>query len=179
MLGRLGTTLLIALVIPLAGGCRRDAAEATAEAVAPPPLADEVQRVAVRPSRPAESQALSPSTADPSARGVGWQPDLSAALAAARAEARPVMAVFYHRGFGGSLELRRDGFSDPEVGRLARFFVCVQVEYETSVEQATDLGVVAIPCVVFLRPDGEPYLTIEGYGSAERVARAMRRAIGG
>lgn len=176
--------LLIAVLAIAPTGCRRDGGEETTESsdASSAPAAEqseEVGRLVVRPARPAESQAVRPRTSREGASGPmpQWQPDLAAALERAGEERRPVMAVVYHRGFGGSIEFRRDGLGDPEVGRLAQSFVCVQVEYESAVDTAEELGVVAVPSLVFLRPDGEPYLTIQGYGSAERIARAMRRAL--
>lgn len=176
--------LLVAVLAIVATGCRRDGGEETPESsdASPAPAAEQPEdagRLVIQPARPVESQAARPRTSHDGASvpTPRWQPDLAAALERAREERRPVMAVVYHRGFGGSIEFRRDGLGDPEVGRLAQSFVCVQVEYESAVDTVEELGVVAVPSLVFLRPDGEPYLTLQGYGSAERIARAMRQAL--
>lgn len=129
-------------------------------------------------ARPRESSPATPQEpAPPAAPTPHWQPDLSVALQVAEREDKPVMALFYHRTYGGSMELRREGMNDPEVGRLAQFFSCVQIEYDNAVEKAEELGVAAVPCLVFLRPDGTPFMTAQGYGTPHRVANSMEEAL--
>lgn len=177
--------VLLVVVAVCVVGCRRDQEGAAQEAVptagsSADPMEGGSSRAIVHAARPHESNRFPSdgsvhSTAE--VPGPQWQPDLATALREARQVRRPVMVLIAHRGLGGSVELRRDGLSDPEVARLARSFVCIQFEYEAAPEEAQGLGVVAVPCIVFLYPDGDPCFAVQGYGGARRVAAAMRQAL--
>ncbi len=113
--------------------------------------------------------------------GITWHHDLPSALATARTEGRSVMIDFRADWCGACLKLERETFPNPAVVQAARRLVAVKIDCtdpddpEVKRLQAR-YGVVGLPTIVFLTPDGTllPERTITEYVSPAELARRLR-----
>ncbi len=125
--------------------------------------------------------AVAPGPPPSAGTGITWHGDLPSALAAARTEERPVMIDFRADWCSACLKLERETFSDPAVVQAARRVVAVKIDCtdpdDPEVKRLqTRYGVVGLPTIVFLTPDGTPLpdRTITEYVSPAELLRRLR-----
>ncbi len=113
--------------------------------------------------------------------GITWHHDLPSALATGRTEGRPVMIDFRADWCGACLNLERETFPDPAVVQEAQRLVAVKIDCtnpdDPEVKRLqTRYGVVGLPTIVFLTPDGTPLpeRTITEYVSPAELLRRLR-----
>jgi thiol:disulfide interchange protein DsbD len=88
----------------------------------------------------------------------GWQHDLDAAVAQARAQGRPMIIDFWADWCTACKELDRDVWSDPRVRAEASRFVAVKIDGTVESDAFTAItdkfGIIGLPTVVLLDPHG-------------------------
>lgn len=101
-------------------------------------------------------------TAEP-ASDIQWQPSLPAALAAAKAEGKPVFVDFYADWCGYCKMFDSRTLTDHGVKRALADFVALQVDKDKAPQVATAYGVEPIPAMFVLDADGKVLLKALGY----------------
>lgn len=88
-----------------------------------------------------------------------------------------MLVLFSAQDVGGARELRTAGMSDPEVAGLVKDMVCCELNVAVYPELAKEFNVSAVPTVVFLAPDRSVLESFQGYGSPQRLAGELRKAL--
>jgi thiol:disulfide interchange protein DsbD len=116
-------------------------------------------------------------------RGVrGWETDLDAALARAKAEGKPVLIETWATWCANCRVLERQTFSHPDVGREAERFVPVKVQLEKADSPETlefkarfGLKVYSLPTTLLLDSEGNVRKTITGVIDPAGLIAEMQR----
>ena len=115
--------------------------------------------------------------------GPAWLASEAEGRARAQAAAMPLLIDFSADWCVACKELERYTFSDPRVIELARSFVTVRVDATERTAEIRALektyGIVGLPWVVFVSPDGRLLsdLTVTGFVEADAMLDRMRRAL--
>jgi thiol:disulfide interchange protein len=105
---------------------------------------------------------------EPAATTPRWEPSMSAALARASADRKPVMIDFYTDWCGWCKRLDRTTLADARVQRALERFVVVKLNAEKDGSPEADrFGVRGYPTVVFLDAAGKEIGRIPGYIEAD------------
>jgi thiol-disulfide isomerase/thioredoxin len=102
-----------------------------------------------------------------------WYRGLDAALTAAAAEYRPVLAVFSGPGCGWCRRLREETLTAPEVVALLRLYVLVEVDVTEDPAAARQFEVSGVPTLLVLRGDGQVVQRLVGFLGAADLVRAL------
>jgi thiol:disulfide interchange protein DsbD len=117
--------------------------------------------------------------------GPGWLGSEAHAAQKAQSEGKPLMVDFTADWCVACKELEHLTFSDPRVIELAKRFVTVRVDATKQTPEIQELmrkyGIVGLPWVAFVSPDGRilATLTVTGYIDADTMLARMQRALDG
>lgn len=114
-------------------------------------------------------------------QGIKWYEDFDEGLAEAKRTGKPMMIDFYTEweGWGGYYVIKIDKFvyTDSEVIKLAKEFVCVKVDADEDEETNDNYGVRAYPTVIFTNSQGKEISKIRGYKKAPVFIQSMKEAL--
>jgi thiol:disulfide interchange protein DsbD len=114
-----------------------------------------------------------------------WLASEAEGLRLARAEGKPMLVDFGASWCGACKELEHITFADARVQSLAQRFVTVRVDATTRTPEVdalmTRYGIVGLPWVAFVTPEGEilQELTVTGFIDADAMLARMQRALPG
>jgi len=100
-------------------------------------------------------------------------PLLTEALAKAQAENKLVMLDFTAAWCAPCQRLEQETFADPTVAELLDRFVLVKIDTDEHPQLAKDFGVVGLPDLRFLNPDGSEVEHLRGFQGAELFAETL------
>ncbi|RLI35402.1 hypothetical protein DRO53_01295 [Candidatus Bathyarchaeota archaeon] len=106
-----------------------------------------------------------------------WTENLKEGLAKAEAQGKPVFLLFYSEGCRWCYVLEEDIYKNGElVEILNENFVCIRVCVDTAEGKnlARNFGVIGLPTIFLLKPDGSPIEKIEGYIPPEELLLKLR-----
>jgi thiol-disulfide isomerase/thioredoxin len=118
-------------------------------------------------------------TAEPAA-APEWHSRLEPALAAARAEGKPILVDLYAEWCGWCHKLEAETFSSARFADFARDFVLLRVDIEDGAEGAwlrRRLGAVNLPTLAIVDADLVRMGLVDGYAPTEPYLRAIERAL--
>jgi len=111
--------------------------------------------------------------------GVLFFADFEEGTKKAAREDKPELLFFMAKNCEFSREMMEDAFLDPQVERLSREFVCIQIDMNNPQnDDICDLfGVSASPTVLFATSSGAPLQRLASVQSGERLAEQMKAAL--
>lgn len=96
--------------------------------------------------------------------GIHWRAMEAPAFLKAKRERRPIMMYLHDETCEPCTVMERATLNDPEVvARLNSEFMPILVSDEMKKEVEESMGQLILPAIVFLNPDGEHLLTIQGF----------------
>jgi thioredoxin-like negative regulator of GroEL len=117
-------------------------------------------------------------------KSIRWESSFAAAVRKAKATKKPILIDFWAEWCGYCHQLDRTTYKHPDVVRLAQDFVSVKVNTEGSeaeVGVAVSYLVRSLPTMVFLSPEGRPFMRLNGFVPgvpfAKALGEAKRRAV--
>lgn len=109
------------------------------------------------------------------AQSIEWVNDYQDGMRQARDTGRPVMIDFWASWCRPCIEMDRDVYPAPALGRLARRFVFVRLNFDRETILARKYRVYGIPMMVFTDSAGHVLASHLGYATAERLVETMER----
>jgi uncharacterized protein YyaL (SSP411 family) len=97
------------------------------------------------------------------AGNIEWLHEITAAKELAGAQNKPILIDFYTDWCGWCKRLDADTYANPDVGAMAKNFVCVKINAEKYPQLAKEYGVGGFPTTVFLKADGTLIEAVPGY----------------
>lgn len=107
------------------------------------------------------------------AHALSWEYNLGAALQKAKTAQKPVMVDFYTDWCGWCKKLDSDTYSNPNVGKLAKDFICVKVDADKYKDDAAKYQVEGYPTILFLNYEGGIDERVVGYRGADDLTSIM------
>ncbi len=104
-------------------------------------------------------------------------PIFSAALARARQENKPLVIDFYADWCAPCLKMLKTTMPDPQVAALLRKCVFLKVDTDTHPDLARNFGVVGLPDIRFLAPDGTEIRRLQDFQDAKSFAAELRKLL--
>lgn len=120
-----------------------------------------------------------PTDVEASNERVAFLSDYDEALALARRENKPALVFFMADGCKYSLQMLRTAFVDPDVERLSKSFVCVEIDVNDPKSDALcdSFGVVATPTVQFITSYGAPLQRVTRLQTGDELFGQMQMAL--
>jgi thioredoxin-like negative regulator of GroEL len=113
------------------------------------------------------------------AKAIKWESSFAAAVSKAKATRKPIMIDFWAEWCGYCHQLDRTTYKHPDVVRLAQDFISVKVNTEGSESEvgvAVAYLVRTLPTMVFLSPEGRPFMRLNGFVPGVHFAKALDEA---
>lgn len=97
------------------------------------------------------------------------------ALKIAFEESKPLLVFFTEKTCVFSQKMKKEVFTDPEIVRLSRNFVCVEIDINSSENQdlCAELNIPGSPTVQFMSSSGRPYQCMAQFQPKEELVRQM------
>ncbi len=106
-----------------------------------------------------------------------WMKDEARGLEEARASNKPAVIDFYATWCGACVELDKFTFSDAEVQSRLEDYVKIKLDFSRSSDENEQLkkkyGIVGLPVVLFLDPDGKPLKRLEKFIGAKEFLKII------
>ena len=111
--------------------------------------------------------------------GVAFFSDYEEGIKKASREDKPALLFFMAKNCEFSREMMEDAFVDPQVERLSREFVCIQIDMNDpqNDEICDSFDVSASPTVLFATSEGSPLQRLASVQSGERLVEQMKAAL--
>jgi tetratricopeptide (TPR) repeat protein len=110
---------------------------------------------------------------------IKWRDSLDSALAAAKKQKRPVMAVFYTQWNQWWRNLEEKTLANDEVASLSRKLINVRIDAEKNKELVERYQIKGYPTILFFNARGQVIHRLTGFIPAEPFARQLEKIIGG
>lgn len=104
-------------------------------------------------------------------------PLLDAALAQAKQERKPIVLDFSAQWCAPCQRMERTNFADPRVKQLLERCILVKIDTDREEALARQLGVVGLPDLRFVTPDGKVVKQLRGFQAAEPFIDELLRLI--
>jgi len=118
-----------------------------------------------------------PSHLPPDKPSVSFVTEYAEALELARQWEKPILLVFTASWCPFSRQMLQETFRDPQVARLSKQFICIQVDVEQNPTLARTHQVRAVPAVAILSCRGVPLARLNTPLSAKELAQQMQQSI--
>jgi thioredoxin 1 len=118
--------------------------------------------------------AAAPIAAAESKPGIAWLDDWGKALAAAKADHRPILLEFYTSWCLYCGKLEKETFADARVVGLAKEFVCVRLDADVAKGVAARYSPEGFPTIIIAAPNGEEIVHISGFRDAATIHAVLR-----
>ena len=118
-----------------------------------------------------------PSCLRPDNGNVSFVTDYTTGLELARQWEKPVLLLFTASWCPFSQQMLRETFRDPQVARLSKQFICIQVDVEQNPTLASRHQVRAVPAMAILSCRGVPLALLNGPLSAKEMVDQMHQSI--
>ncbi|MFH1368462.1 MAG: thioredoxin family protein [Elusimicrobiota bacterium] len=105
---------------------------------------------------------------------VAWYTNFQEALQVSAQSGKPVMADFYADWCGWCKKLDEDTYSDSEVIKLSKGFVCVKVDADVDGASSKKYDIRGLPTILFTDAKGKVIHRIGGYLGPRDFASVMR-----
>lgn len=116
-------------------------------------------------------------TACPGWAADGWSTDFNAALAEAGRLDKPLLIHLYADWCGPCRQMERNVLNQPAVlHEMGRSVVAVKVNVDRQPQVASRYSVQALPCDIFVEPDGQKIMEATGYRSLNEYLSSITRA---
>ena len=117
--------------------------------------------------------------ADLAQENVSFLTDYDLAVGKAEKENKPAMLFFMSKTCKHSANMLNGAFANPQVEKLAKQFVCVQIDMNdpNNDEVCDEFDVVASPTVQFVSSDGVPLQRVAAEQTGEQLATQMQAAL--
>ena len=123
------------------------------------------------------STGHAPVLALPSSAEIPFVDDYSEGLEMARQWDKPILVFFSTSWCPFSRQMLQETFKDPQIVRLAKQFICIQVDIEKNPAQAQTLQVHSVPTVHILSSRGVHLNHLRGQLSSQQLASQMQETL--
>ncbi len=104
-------------------------------------------------------------------------PLLDEAMAQAKREKRLIVLDFFAEWCAPCKRMDKTTFKDARVAALLRHYVVVRIDTDQHVDLAARLGVVGLPDIRFVTPDGKVVRQLRGFQDADVLAGELERFV--
>lgn len=108
---------------------------------------------------------------------INWQLDYNQAISSAQSAKKPVMIDFYVNWCGWCKVLDRDTYTDPDVVKLSRQFVCVKVDGDKNDNLTSQYNITGYPTIIFLDSTSREANRVGGYEKPGPFLKDMQSAL--